>query len=119
MEKPEIQQQLDQRILQKIGAAQQEQVQQGDQALAQAAPGSLAPPPQPGAALQGMGNAPFAGQGLPFAPAGPGMPAIASNGPMPPTGPGLPSVPPGAPGGQAMAQAANLQPPGVGAPLGP
>lgn len=120
MESPPIQAQLDQRILQKIGAAQQEQVDQGDAALAAAAPGSLAPPPQPGAALQGMGQEFFAGQGLPIAPGGPGVPAIASTPPGLPQFPGgLPGVPPGAPGGQAMAQAANLQPPGIGVPLGP
>lgn len=117
MDKPEIQAQLDQRILQKIGAAQQEQVQQGDQALAQAAPGSLAPPPppaqpEPGAALQGMGDVAMPGHGLPFAPPGPGVPAIASHpaGGLPPS---IPGQPPGVPPGP---QAVNpMQPATLGA----
>jgi hypothetical protein len=119
MEKPEIQAQLDQRILQKIGAAQQEHVQQGDAALAQAAPGSLAPPPMapPGAALQGMGQVYEGAQNLPIAPGGPGVPAIGVAPATPPGGPGLPA-PPGAPGGMPANLAANL-PPGVGPPLGP
>jgi len=126
METPEVQSQLDRRILQKIGAAQQEDVAAGDAALMGAvgvgAPGAVpgapgAPPPgvpvppgggqpmvgQPGgpeagAALGGMGNEFFGGQGLPIAPPGPGMPAIPAQAPTGPPG-GLPPVPFGAPGG--------------------
>src|SRR4029453_15209070 len=107
MEKPEIQSQLDQRILQKIGQAQQEHVQAGDQALASATAGMQPPPPEPGAALQGMGDVYFGGQNLPIAPPGPGVPAIptqpAAGAPMPG---GLPASIPGQPPGMPQAMMA-------------
>lgn len=119
MEKPQIQAQLDQRILQKIGQAQQEHVQQGDQALAAATAGMQPPPPEPGAALQGAGQVYEGGQTLPFAPPGPGVPAISSNPPIPPGPPGgLPASIPGQPPGMPAAMMANLVPPGAGPPLG-
>ena len=105
METPQIQQQLDQRILQKIGAAQQQDVQAGDQALqavSQPPPAGMPMVGQPGgpeagAALQGAGQVFEGGQTLPFAPPGPGTPAIPVN-PSPGPG-GLPSIPTGSPGG--------------------
>ncbi|HKB41357.1 MAG TPA: hypothetical protein VKD72_33335, partial [Gemmataceae bacterium] len=98
MAEPEIKQQLKQRVLQKIGAMQEQQVQQADQMLAAAMggmpPGGMMPPgapgmtppgvpggvplvgqpggPQAGSALGGLGQVFEGGQTLPFAPPGPG-----------------------------------------------
>jgi len=127
MADPAIKAQLKQRVLQKIGQMQQTQVAAADQALAQVAggappapgpgapvpPGALGPPPgapgmplvgqpggpQAGSALQGAGQVYEAGQGMPFAPPGPGVPAIAANAAPPGQVPGgLPGTPAGAPG---------------------
>lgn len=86
---PEIKAFVKQRVMQKVGAAEARIQAQADQALAQ-----VAPMPQPGSALQGMGNAFEGGQNLPIAPGGPGEVAV-------------PAQAPGAPG------SIPLQPPGV------
>lgn len=98
--KPETLAALDQRVQQKLGALEQQAIQQGDQALAQA--GAMPQPPQqtdPGAMLQGAGQVFEAGQTMPLEP---GMPGVA------------PGVPANAPGG--LPASIPGQPPGVPPP---
>lgn len=92
-EKPETLAALDQRVAQKLGQIEQQAVQAGDQALAGA---GVQPAPQPGAMLQGAGQAFEGGQNLPIQPGGPGQPALPAQAPQPG---GLPASIPGQPPG--------------------
>lgn len=100
---PEIQAQLRQRILRKVAARQEQQVTAGQEALAQ-----VAPVPEPGAALGGMGEVFEGGQNLPVAPGGPGVLA------QPAQAGGLPAAIPGQPGAPPAVQQAALGPAGAG-----
>jgi len=132
LEKPEIQQQLDQRILQKIGAQQQADIQAGDQALMgvsapAGAPGAPSPPGAPGAPPPGVPVPPGGGQPMVGQPGGP-APGSALGGlgnvmfggqnlPIAPGGPGMPAIPAQAPTGPPVPPG-GLPPIPPGAPGG-